>query len=40
MNISQIAMHLGYTNTAYFSRLFKQRFEMTPSDYCHSFSGD
>lgn len=31
MNISQIADGLGYDNVAYFSRLFRQRFNMTPT---------
>lgn len=34
MNISQIAEYLGYNDTSYFSRLFKMRCNMTPTEYC------
>lgn len=37
MNISQIAAYLGYVDASYFSRLFKMRFHMTPTEYCCSF---
>ena len=38
LNISQIAEQLGYVNTSYFSRLFKKRFDMTPSEYSRSYN--
>ena len=37
MNITQIAHYLGYQDASYFSRLFKSRYGMTPSEYCRSF---
>ena len=37
MNITQIAHYLGYLDASYFSRLFKSRYGMTPSEYCLSF---
>ena len=37
MNITQIAHYLGYQDASYFSRLFKTRYGMTPSEYCQSF---
>jgi len=36
MNISQIALKLGYTDSSYFSRLFKSRCNMSPTEYCRS----
>ena len=38
MNVSQIAAGLGYDNAAYFSRLFRRRFDMTPSECARSFA--
>lgn len=38
LNISQTAAALGYDNAAYFSRLFRQRFDMTPSECARSFA--
>lgn len=37
LNLSQIAQQLGYDNASYFSRLFKQRHDMTPTEYSCSF---
>jgi AraC-like DNA-binding protein len=37
MNISEIALRLGYADASYFSRLFKARYNMTPTEYCRSF---
>ena len=37
LNISQIAASLGYENTAYFSRLFRRRFDMSPSECARSY---
>ncbi len=31
--ISEIAMHIGYPNTAYFTKLFKRATKMTPKEY-------
>ena len=38
LNISQIAASLGYENPAYFSRLFRQRFDMSPSECARSYT--
>jgi AraC-like DNA-binding protein len=37
MNITQIAHYLGYQDASYFSRLFKSRYGVTPSEYYLSF---
>lgn len=37
MNITQVAASLGYDNTAYFSRLFRQHYNMSPSMSARSF---
>lgn len=37
MNIKQIAAYLGYDNAAYFSRIFKKTFDMTPSECARSY---
>jgi len=33
VNVTEIAYELGYTDTAHFTRFFKQRVGLTPSDY-------
>lgn len=33
LKISEISLKLGYKDTGYFSKLFKRKFEVTPSDY-------
>jgi len=38
MNISQVASYLNYSSSAYFSRLFKKKFNMTPSEYVRTFN--
>lgn len=36
LSVGEIAARLGYENPGYFSRLFRQREAMTPSEYGHS----
>lgn len=36
LSVGEIAARLGYENPSYFSRLFRQREAMTPSEYGHS----
>lgn len=36
LNISQISYHLGYSDISYFSRLFKRRQHMSPTEYLNS----
>jgi transcriptional regulator GlxA family with amidase domain len=38
LSITQIAMQTGFTDVYYFSRLFKQQSQQTPSQYRHSLS--
>ena len=35
MRVQEVAMHVGYDNLAYFSRLFKQKIGMSPRQYAN-----
>lgn len=36
LNITQISNYLGYSSVHYFSRQFKQKYGMSPSEYSKS----
>ena len=37
LSYSEIALRLGFSSSAYFSRLFKKKTGMSPSEYIKSF---
>jgi two-component system response regulator YesN len=38
MTVGEVALQVGFTDTRYFSRVFKQLTGMTPSQYAEQFA--
>jgi AraC-like DNA-binding protein len=37
--VSEVAYSVGFSSPQYFSKVFKQEFDMTPTDYINKFRG-